>query len=401
MGIERIGNLGYAAFAPEATPGAPATPTHFTLLMDESLSTDPNLQTQEPAFGSKSEVFAVLPGLRDHKGDITIVAEPNTLTHLLNIFLTAGAQSGSGPYTQQFDHSGNSKTGTLDISTGNVVKRFGGVVASKLVPVWNKNELHIKASLSALKSFQGNLITSVSGSGPYTVNLDALYDTQPAGLLVAGDLIRFYNPTDGSTVDAVVATVDTNKQYITTTTNVSTFGSGTCVMYLRPQTVALNTLQTFLWSNTQFCFGATASAALAASQTRVEQGSNWELNHNLNDDNGESRSGSADPASLIRTTVNGATNIKRFFDTPEDLIAMQQQSKSALAIHHYAGAPVAGAFPYDFCIVYHHLKTNDPMPNIQPKKVNYGSIKYLPQHDQTDGVMFHVFTKSTVSSLAT
>lgn len=398
-GIERIGNLGYAALAPEATPGATATPSKFTLLVEENMTTDPNLQDQEPAYGSKAQVYAVIPGQREHRGDITIIGEPNTATFLIDSLLTRGSVAGSGPFTWPFNHNGNSRTYTLDVSLGNIVKRFYGVVTSKLAPNWNKNELQLKATMSALGSFQGAKIASVTGTGPYQINLDTTYGDQPAKGLVPGDLIRFYDPVAQTSLDATVSTVDAGFGFVTTSTAISG-GYTTGVLHLRPQNVALNLLQTFLWSNTRYCFGANATAALAAAQTRVEQGSNWELVHNLNNDGGEARSGGADPDSLVRTTVNCGVTIKRFFDTPEDLMAMNLQSKSALVINHYAGSPVGGVFPYNLQIVFNHLKTNDPVPKIKPKEVNYANIKYRPQNDQTDGVMFSVNVKSGIGAIA-
>lgn len=393
MATERIGNLGYAAFAPEVTIGTAVTPADFTLLMDETITTNYNLQDQAPAYGSKAETYAVIPGLRSHKGDVTVIAEPNTATYLVDSLLTRGSVTGSGPYTWPFTHSGNSKSYTLDVSLGNLVKRFFGVQTSKLTPSWNKNELQLKASVSALGSFQGAYISSVSGSGPYTVTFDTTYSPNPTKGLVVGDLVRFYHP-GGSTIDAVIATVASGTS-ITTTTNVSSMIVGD-VMHLRPQTVALNTLQSFLWSNTQFCFGASAAIAASAAQTRVEQGSTWELDHNFESDDGAARSGDADPASLIRTTVNCAVTIKKFFDTPEDLIAFNQQSKNALIINHYAGA----SNQYNLQITFNNIKTDDPMPKIKPKAVNYSNIKYHPQNDQTDQQMFGVKVISGLSTIA-
>jgi hypothetical protein len=393
--IERIGNLGYAALAPEVVPGTAITPADFTLLMDETMTTSYNLQDQAPAYGSKAETYAVIPGQRDHKGDITIIAEPNTATLLADALLTRGSVSGSGPYTWPFSHTGNSKTYTLDVSLANVVKRFVGFQVSKLAPVWNKNELQFKASGSALASFQGAYLSSVpSGTGPYVVTIDSTYGTDLTKVLVAGDLIRFYHATDGSTIDATVTAI-TDATHFTTSTNVTTLIVGDAV-HLRPATVALNNLQTFLWSNTQFCFGATAAAAASAVQTRVETGSTWELTHNFESDSGSMRSGGADPASLIRTTVNSAVTIKKFFDTPEDVLQFNQQSKQALVIHHYAGTNNM----YDFQIIFNNIKTDDPLPKIKPKTVNYSNIKYHPQNDNTDGQMFGLVVKSGLATIA-
>ena len=79
--FERVGNLGYLGMAPESTIGTAVTPTDWTLLYDESLTTNYNLQDQAPIYGMPFETYATLPGMRAHTGDVTVVAEANTFTY--------------------------------------------------------------------------------------------------------------------------------------------------------------------------------------------------------------------------------------------------------------------------------------------------------------------------------
>ena len=454
---EWVGNLGYIAFATETTPGTAVTPTVFGLLDNETMTTSYNLEDQMPISGTPVETYQVLPGLRDHKGDIEIVAEPNTAVELIDCLLTRGTQlttytftvtsanatagatytnnsitftvsttiasqttlvttaagapltsgtltkvSGTGDATITFsafttgsttwpftlNGLTNPKSKTIDISMGNIVKRFVGVQASKITPTFSKNLLNLKASISALGSFQGAVIASQTGSGPYTVNFDPTYDTNPTGKLVVGDLVRFYDAgTTASVCDATVASIVTGTQItVTVVTGAMTLIGAGDIMHLRPATQTLTLLSPFLWSNTQHCFGATAATALTASQTRLEQSTAWEVDYAFESDNGSQRSGSADPASLVRTTAKTAFNIKKYFDTPDDIINFNQTNKTACVIRHFAGANNI----YELRITLNHLVTDDPIPKVKAKAVNYASIKYKTQYDNTDGQEFDI-----------
>jgi hypothetical protein len=393
-----VGNLGYCAFATETTPGTAVTPTVFTLLDNETMTTNYNLEDQMPIAGIPFETYQVTAGLRGHKGDIEIIAEPDTATELFDAFASRGTITGSGPYTYPYTISGTSvpNSKTMDISTGNVIKRFVGVQASKLSPTYSKNQIMIKASLSALGSFQGGVILSVSGAGPYTINFDPTYDTNPTSKLVVGDLLSFYHPGTAATTSAVVATIPTALS-ITVVASVGSYVAGD-IVYLRPQTPSFTLLNPFLWSNTQFCFGATASAALSAAQTRVESGSTWELDYMFENDSGSPRSGNADPAALIRTVATSSLTIKKFFDTPDDIINFNQLNQTACVIRHFAYAGAGEATAYEMRISLNHLITDDPLPKIKAKDVNYENIKYKTQYDTGTGTEF---TMTMINGLST
>jgi len=460
---EWVGNLGYVAFATETTVGTAVTPTTFALLDNETMTTNYNLEDQMPIAGIPVETYQVLPGLRDHKGDVEIIAEPNTCVELVDMLLTrgvvatiytftvtsanatigatytnnsitftvsatiasqttlvttgAGAPLTSGTLTRAsgtgdttitfsafttgtstwpFTLNGNTipKSKTMDISTGNVVKRFVGVQGSKLVPVFSKNQLNLKISVSALGSFQGAVLLSTpTGSGPYTVVFDPTYDTNPTAKLVVGDLVRFYH-SGSQYIDTAIVAI-TNATTITVTANVTSMVQGD-IMYLRPATETLTLVSPFLWSNTQFCFGATASAALSASQTRVEQSSVWECDYSFESDSGSQRSGSADPASLIRTVAKTGLTIKKFFDTADDIINFNQTNKTACVIRHYA---TSGSTTYELRITLNHLVTDDPLPKLKTKAVNYSSIKYHAQYDTTDAQLFDIKVIDNVGTI--
>lgn len=455
---ERLANLGYMGLAPEVTKGTPVPATDFVPLYDESMTTDRQLQDLAPIFGNKFETFKVIPGQRSHKGDFTVLAEPNTTTKLCDMLLTRGTlttaytftvtsanatigatytnntqtftvvatiaaqttllmtgtgapltsgtltkATGTGDATITFSAASNTgntwpftlsaatnpKSYTIDLSSGNIVMRYFGVEASKIVPTWNNNELQLKVSVSALGSFQGREMASAAAA---IVTLKTDYDPAPTTGLVAGDLVRQWIATTGVTVDFTVVSV--------TATTVTLNSSPTVVsgdmLYLRPATVALTNLPSFLFSNTQFCFGSTAAAALAATQTRIESGSTWEVDHNFNNDSGEARSGAQDPAALVRTTGNAALTVKKFFDTPADIEAYNNLAKSACVIRHFS---FSGGNTYELRVTLNNLTTDDPAPQMKSKEIEYSNIKYHPGYDQSDAQGMSLLVISGLASI--
>lgn len=390
MSQERLGNIGYAGFSPEVTKGTPVTPTIFVPLYEESLKTNPNFQPLQPIYGHKHATYSTLKGQRSHMGDMTIMAEPNTTGYVMDMLYTKTA-SAAGTHSFELDDDTNPHSYTVDISTGNVVKRFFGVEASKYSPNWNDNELQHKLTVSALGSFQSAIVSSVTGSGPYTVNLDTSYDETPTKGLVVGDLIRFYDVSAGTYINATIASVSTSS--FTTSTNPSGIVANDMV-YLRPATPAFSLLQPFTWAKTQFRMGDDATAALAAAQVRVEQGSTFELTHNFKEEGGEMRSGGHDPAALLRTTGEETLSIKRFFDTPDEAIPFFKMSKKSIVIRHFAGS----TNQYEFRVTFNNVTTDTPFPNIKAGEINYSEITYHPNYDETDSQAVQVDVINGITS---
>lgn len=390
---ERLSNLGYLGLVKEATAGTPLTPTDYIPLYDETLSTEMNFVDQQPIYGNKFATFATIQGQRSHKGDLTVLAEPNTTAKLFDMLLTKTSTTGANPYTHVFDHTGDSNSYTLDISTGNVVNRYYGVKASKIAQSYNKTELQWKISVSALGSFSGRALSAApTGSGTYTVLLSTAYDPSPTTGLVAGDLIRFYH-APSTTIDATVLAIVDGTSF-TTSTNVTTMASGDMVN-LRPATVSFTLQPSFIWPKTQFQFGATAAAALSASQVRVEDSSSCEAIHSFRSDTGEARSGGFDPAALVRTTADATLTVKRFFDTPDDIANANALTKTAAVVRHLSGA----TNQYETRFTFNHLTTDGTVvPDIKSNEIAYSEIKYHVDYDTSDGKGYSV---TVINALAT
>lgn len=379
---ERLFNIGYVGAIVEVTPGVPLTPTDYFQVYDVGLSTQRNFEQLDPAAGNVYSTQQVTAGLRDHTGDLTLIAEPNTAEKLFNMMLAVSSKTGSDPYTSTATLSANPpKTYTLDVSSGNIVHRYWGCQVAKISPEISKNEVRLKPTISALGAFHGREVASIAGTSPYVFTLKTDYDPSPATGVVVGDVMTLYlaaGTTINFTVSAVTATT------ISTTTNVSTGAAGDFV-YLRPATPSFNMLPPLLWSNTQFCFGATASAALAATQTRVEPGSKWEINYDFKDNKGEHRSGGQDPAALLRKPAKAMLTVKKYFDTPQDIEAFNNMSKSACVVRHFV---YSSNKTYELRMTFYNLTTDSPIPKYKAGEINYSEIKYIAAHSVSDGKAF-------------
>lgn len=376
---ERLSNLGYLGVVKETTKGVALTPTDFIPLYDESMTTAGNFVDQAPIYGNKFKTYATLQGQRSHKGDITVIAEPNTIARLVDTLMTRTSTTGAGPYvhTYAFSNTTNPNSVTLDISTGNVVSRYWGVEASKFAPVWNANEMQAKFTVSALGSFQGREIASVTTT---TLTLKTDYDPTPNKGLVIGDLVRIYKQSTGATLDTTIATVNADGITITIGISAASFAAGDMI-YLRPATPTLVLQPSFLWSKTFFQAGATAAASLTASQLRVETGSSFEVMHSFESDSGAERSGAFDPAALVRTTGDANLSIKRFFDNPDDITLFNNLAKTSWTIRHYSGA----TNQYELRVVFNNVKTDGVVvPDLKAQGIVYSDLKYHPVYDATD-----------------
>src|SRR5689334_18051380 len=125
---EQLGNIGYFAMKKETTKGTAVTPNVFVPLFEENLNSNLNVDGSTPIMGNKFARYQTLPGMRDHKGDVTVMAEPNTIARFFDMLLTKSSTSGSGPYTHNFVLSAvtNPNSYTIDICRGQIVIRYIG-----------------------------------------------------------------------------------------------------------------------------------------------------------------------------------------------------------------------------------------------------------------------------------
>ena len=384
---ERIGNVGYLGMKKESTRGTAVIPDVYAPLYEETVLTNLNVDEDSPIIGSKITRFQVIMGQREHKGDVTILAEPNTAARFFDMLLYKSGTTGSNPYTHSFalNNTNNPNSYTVDIARGEIVHRFIGTEASQIGIDFDKNKMKFKISLSALKSFSVREIASVSTN---VLTLTTAYDPTPTDGLVAGDLVRLFK-ADGSTVDTTVSSLTSTTVTVGSATGVATGD----LIALRRATPSFTIVTPYLWARTQFCFGATAAAALSASQTRLEDGSTWTVKNMFEDDAGAKRSGAFDPAALVRTLGDVEFTTKQYFDTADDLNRFLSLTKRACVIRHYSESG------YELRLTLNNIKAKELSSPIKSGEIIYQEITWLPSYDSVDGQAFDVKVINAISSI--
>jgi hypothetical protein len=380
--MERVANLGYCLIKEETTPGTPVTPTIVLPLYEEDVTTDMNVDSDNPIVGIRSARLQTLPGMRSHGGSMTVMAEPNTALYCFSMMLKRGNVSGSGPYTWGFTEEPPTSSYTVDFAKGQMVHRFWGMKASSINPSFDENQMRFEMDVAALGSFTVRELSGApTGSGPYTVTLKTDYTDEPTKGLVVGDLIRFYDVSANATIDATVASV-VNATQITTSTNVSTLTAGDFV-YLRPQTPTMNLKTPFLLTRTYVHFGADATAAFSAAQTKVDE-IEWTLMHNFAEDEGQHRTGGADPAAVVHTQTDAELSVTRYFDVPSDYNDFLALKKRAAIIRHYSETG------YELRITLNNLRGREQNQPLESGELIMSEQEWQANYDTADAKMFAV-----------
>jgi hypothetical protein len=391
---ERVADLGYLALIKETVKGTPLTPTAFIPMYDDGgMGTDLQLDEINPAIGTKFARYSSLMGLRIHGGSPTLMATPNSAAYLMDMLMTKGTVT-TPNYTYPFtlDKNTNPKSYTVDISNGMSVSRFMGVEASELKPVTSKNEVRFQPKLSALHSF---IVREIATVGTGTLTLSTKYDPTPNFGLVVGDSIQFTGAGVGQTpVVVAVATVNVDGVTVTYTGTATGLAAGDFVA-LAPQTVSLVAETPFMWARTEFHFGATVTAALAASHTPCEQSSEVTLMHKFEKDGGDPRSGSFDPAALVRTTGDATAKIKRFFASQDELnrFAAAGQNPQAMVIKLLSGTA------YEFRIVLDQIVYKTAKTAIKSGSIVYQEFDILPVYNVANAEGMSALVTCGIASL--
>ena len=385
--IERLGNLGYCALGVEATKGTAVTPATFLQIYKSTMNTDLKPDEDNPIAGVRSMPYQMFMGMREHTGQIDVLAEPNTAEYLFDMMLKAGGiTGGADPYTHPFTED-LANSYTMDILKGQIVERYWGVEAEKITSSFNKNKMQFQVDISARGSFIVRKIATVSTA---TLTLDTGYDPSPSTGLVASDLVRIMKADGSTTLDTTVTSI-TDGVTVVLGTSAAAYAAGDFI-FLRAQTPSFSVLPPFLWSRTQFQFGASASAALSATQLQLETGSKWELDHNFEKKQGADRSGSFDPASLVRLQTNANLTLKAFFDQPQILEKYLEVAKTeALVIRHFSGSN------HELRLTFNQLNYKLDKREIDSAKIIYEELTGRPTYSTTDGQLFSV---SVINALA-
>jgi hypothetical protein len=379
---ERLSNLGYGALKKETTPGVAVTPNVFFPLYKESMQVDLHLDMDDPIMGVYSKTYAMFMGMRSFGGALTVKGEPNTAEYWFDMLLNDSAITGAGPYTHPFTE-GPSNSYTLDLAKGQMVHRYFGVMADAISPSFNKDRLEFEVSVAARGAFIVGKIATVTTN---TITLDTAYGPNPTNGLVATDLVRLTQAASPTTIlDTTITTINADGVTLVLGASAAAYAAGDFI-FLRPQTVSTTLLTDFLFGKTQFGFGVSAAAALAAATAPIEEGVKWKIMYDFESKNGAARAGSFDPAALVRTQTSAELIIKKFFDTPEDLVKFNSVGGQYCVIRHFSGA----TNQYELRITLNNLIQKTAKQPLEFGKIIYNEIDFDAVYNTADGQAFDV-----------
>lgn len=378
----RLSNLGYVAVKEQTADNTPVTPNVFIPAQSASLDTIMNFEDNTAIMGNRAARQDLLPGLRTHSGELELLADPNTAIYWLSMILNRTGVTGAGPYTWAFTADEPANSFTVDIAKAGIVYRIWGVKASSLNITYNDNKAHAVLEIAGLGSFIEREVSSVTGSGPYTITFKTEYDESPTTGLVVGDLITLYDVSADAEISAIVDTIE-NATQITVSENVSAGASGD-IVHLRAQTPSWSLLLPALWSDTEFRFGASAAAALSATHTPMAPGSGLTLTSDFSEDEGEHYSGSPDPAFIVHSVLDAEIALNRYLHR-EDLNNWLKLADKGLVIRHF-GEAVSGT-DSEIRFSFNLVNWRDyPVPIETGNQVNVQGIM-VPSYNRSDGAL--------------
>ncbi|WP_440220928.1 hypothetical protein [Dietzia sp. MNB45] len=379
------GNSGYLSMVRETTPGVAVRPVNVIPMYEETLTTELNPNTDNMVFGSKGARLLTTPGKRSHNGDITVMAEPNSTAMFFDGLLprTGVTDNQDGTYEWAFNSTSFNATSsyTIDVSKGVSVSRFAGVQFSEVSPAWSENRQQWKVKATALRAFHSVAVASVDGA-VVTLSTEG-YTDKPAELLLVGDSVGIRRANGTHSSHTITDVTDTT---VTLDVAPSTVAAGD-VVYLRPTTPTLDDLFPFLWSRTEFRWGETATAALAADHVPSEEGSEYAIMHEFEDEKGDSASGSFDRHMLVRSqSIDATIKVNNYYDNDKEAAEYNAIPKKALVVRSFSvdGTEVRLTFNNLAC-----TKGGDK-PLVKADEALYYEREYVPNYDRTDGQTFDV-----------
>jgi hypothetical protein len=394
--LENLANMGHLALKLEAAKGTPLTPDTFVPLYSEDVAINVNLDEDSPIVGIREARYQSFLGQEDYQGSIKILAEPKTLPHFLNMLLKKGSTSGNATtgYTHPFTLGDSVKSYTIEFLKGNIPFRFFGVEAKSIAPSYEDNKMVLDVGISALGCFSTVKIKSATGT---TVVLEDGERPDPTKGLTTSDSLRLYDVSGGTYEDVTISNIAADGKTLTVSTVAGTYIEGD-IAWLAPLTASYTIVAPFSWGRTQFQFGADAATALAASQTRVEKDSSWNLLNALEEEAGAKRSGSFRPAALVRTHGDIEVNIKKFFKDGQDLNRFLQHLSHALVIKHlspaHAGTDLTEA---ELRITVNEYNIKENSVPLNTGEIIYNNLTLSPKYKTADTQMFDV---KVINSLA-
>lgn len=319
----------YLAIGVEATAGTAVIPSKFVPLISSDVKTVANYSADRRMKGVSWKTTGMLRGNRMHEGTLTVLADPDTIGHFLNMVMARSGTSSSGSplaYTHNYA-VGTPKSYTIEIKKGLYAERYFGVYIDELKLEVQDGAMVIVASIKAMGSFSvATLGVALTGAGMTGATLDDEYDISPNNGLVAADVIT----TAGGT-DITLSSVNANGIAVAFSSTSVTASVGDAI-YLKPQTPSFATLQDpFYLGNVFAGFGATTSAAATAAGARSTSTPVYDLaitiKNNLFAQNGSSR---LDPVQILQGSKECQIELKQLFTTAAQRQAWLNRTKQAV-----------------------------------------------------------------------
>lgn len=273
-----LAKASYCIMKPQSAPGTPIIPTIFFPIVSESVRINPNLSADTRQKGNTWKSDMLLKGTRMIEGDMTFLADPAIMGHLLNMIYLKGSTTGDAAsgYTHPFT-PGEGKSYTIDIVRGIHATRLYGVRGSNLRLSFQDNKEQATITIKALGQFNSaSLAVALTGAGMTTAVLSTDSDLRPTDGLVAGDVLIIGG------VELTLLTVDADGKTVTFASTAVTAGVGDPV-YLKAQAVSLGTqLEPFYLGNTLVGLAATSALADTAAATKATAVSMDNITMNFN-----------------------------------------------------------------------------------------------------------------------
>ena len=376
-----IGEQSYLAIKPESTPGVAVVPTIFIPIVEADMKTVVNHEPDRRMKGISWKSNGMLRGNRSHEGTITLLGDPDTMGHVLNMLMTKGSTTGDADgYTHPFT-VGNGDSYTFDIKKGNHVQRFFGVYIEEVAMEFADGQLQVTLTVKAMGQFSvASVGVALSGSVTELI-LDDQYDISPNRGLVVGDVI-----TVGG-VDLTLTSVDADGITVGFSSTAVTAAVGLPVL-LKPQTVSFSTLQDpFYFGNLLVGFGADTSAAATAAGARSTATPCYDMKltfkNNLFAQNGTNR---MDPVQIIPRTKEAQISLKQLFTGVEQKQAWLDRSKQALTLVFF-GKYIKSDFTTQekLTLTFNHVKLLENNNEIKVGEMVVDDESFEVLYDNSDG----------------
>ena len=319
----------YLAIKPESTAGDAVIPTIFVPLVSESVKTVLNHSVDRRMKGNNWQGNDLLRGNRSHEGEITILADPDNLGHVLNMLMTKGSTTGDATdgYTHPFT-VGNGDSYTFEIGKGAYAQRYFGVHIEEARISFVDGQMQVTMLIKAMGQVSTAQLAIAASGAVTSLTLDNNYDIAPNRGFVVGDVVVI------GTDEVTLTSVGSNGTDIGFTSTSLTYSIGEEI-YLKPLTVSNPTLQDpFYLGNVLVGLGADESAATTASQDRATATPIYDLEivvkNNLFSQNGSSR---FDPVQIIPRTRQAGITLKQLLSSEDQRTAALHRTKQAITLN--------------------------------------------------------------------